>query len=60
MYSVIMKNGKIINIDANSTDMCKDTRMLKLYSGIVIVGVFNVDNIIGWVKSDYMEESEDK
>jgi hypothetical protein len=54
-----MKNGKIINVDANSQAMLEDIRILKLYNGVFTVGVFNMDNIIGWVKSNHMGESDD-
>jgi hypothetical protein len=59
MYSVIMKNGKVINVDANSQDMLEDIRILKLYNGVFTVGVFNMDNIVGFVKSNHMAESDD-
>lgn len=59
MYSIFMKDGKVINVDAKSTDFWEDTRMLKLYNGIATVGEFNVDNIVGYVNSDYVVEKED-
>lgn len=59
MYNIIMKNGKVINVNATGTSLWEETRTLTLYNGVATVGVLNVDNIIGWVKSDYMTESDE-
>lgn len=59
MYSIMMKDGKIINVNATGTGLWEEARTLTLYNGVATVGVFNIDSIIGWIDSDYMAESDD-
>jgi hypothetical protein len=54
-----MKDGKVIKVDANSTEFWEDTRILTLYNGVATVGKFYMDNILGYVNSDYVVEKED-
>ena len=60
MYSIVLKNGKIINVNADSSDWFNESKTLILHNGEVTVGIFNIDNIAGFTKSDCMAESEDK
>lgn len=60
MYSIVLKNGKIINVNADSSDWFNESRSLVLHKGEITVGVFNIDGIAGFTKSDYMAEREDK
>ena len=59
MYSIILKNGKIINVTGDSSDWFNESRTLIISNGEVTVGIFSIDNISGFTKSDYMAESED-
>ena len=59
MYSIMMKDGKIINVNATGTGLWEEAMTLTLYNGVATVGVFNMDSIIGWIDSDYMAESDD-
>lgn len=59
MYSVVLKDGKIININANSTDWWNKDRTLALCNDGNTVGVFNVDNIAGFIDSDCIAEREE-
>jgi len=60
MYSIVLKDGKIINVNSDSSDWFNESRTLVLHNGEVTVGIFNIDNIAGFTKSDHMAESEDK
>ncbi len=55
----MMKDGKIINVNATGTGLWEEAMTLTLYNGVATVGVFNMDSIIGWIDSDYMAESDD-
>ena len=59
MYSVVLKDGKIINVNANSADWWNKDRTLALCNDGNTVGVFNVDNIAGFINSDCIVESEE-
>lgn len=59
MYSVVLKDGKIININANSTDWWNKDRTLALCNDRDTVGVFNVDNIAGFIDSNFIAEREE-
>lgn len=52
MYSVILKDGKIINVNAIKAQWWNKTGVLKLYSDEDMVGIFNIDNIAGLIKSE--------
>ena len=58
MYSIVMKDGKIINVDAYGMLLKNEDRTLALYNGRNTIGVFNMDNIAGWTKSYYMKVSK--
>ena len=60
MYIVMMKDGSTINVNATGTELWQESRTLKLYCGIADVGVFNLDNIVGWVNANYVVESEEQ
>ena len=60
MYSIVLTNGKIINIDATDVEWREKERMIKLFNNRTQVARINMDNIIGWINADYKEESEYK
>lgn len=45
MYSIVQKDGKIINVNANGTQWWNESRMLALYNNEDTVGIFNTDYI---------------
>jgi len=47
MHIIMMKDGKIINIKADGTQWCNESRMLTLYNNGDTVGIFNIDDIAG-------------
>jgi len=60
MYSIVLTDGKIINIKATEVEWCEKDRMIKLINGRQIVARINMDNVVGWIDADYKAESEDK
>ncbi len=60
MYSIVLTDGKIINIKADEIEWCEKTRMIKLINNEMIVARINMDNVVGWIDADYKAESEDK
>ena len=59
MYSLVLTDGKIINIKATEVEWCEKVRMIKLINDRQIVARINMDNVVGWIDTDYTE-SEDK
>lgn len=60
MYTIVLNDGKIINIKADEVEWCEKARMIKLFNGRRIVARINMDNVVGWIDADYKAESEDK
>ena len=59
MYSILLTDGKIININATEVEWCEKSRMIKLINGRQIVARINMDNVVGWIDADYKAESEE-
>ena len=59
MYSIVLTDGKIINIKATEVEWCEKVRMIKLINDRQIVARINMDNVVGWINADYKAESED-
>lgn len=59
MYSILLTDGKIININATEVEWCEKSRMIKLIDGRRIVARINMDNVVGWIDADYKAESEE-
>lgn len=60
MYSIVLTNGKIINIDATDLEWREKERMIKLFNNRTQVARINMDNVIGWIDADYKEEVRNK
>lgn len=60
IIKIVLKNGKIINVNADRTEWFNESRTLFLYNGEITVGTFNIDNIVGFIRADYTEEREYK
>ena len=60
MYSIVLTDGKTIKIKANSAEWNEKTRMVKLINDRRIVARINMDNVVGWIDTDYKAESEGK
>ena len=58
MYSIVLTDGKIINVKATEVEWCEKVRMIKLINGRQIVARINMDNVVGWIDADYKAEIE--
>lgn len=58
MYSIVLKDGKTININATDVLWSEKARMIKLYNDEFMVARINMDNIAGWIDADYMAEGK--
>jgi hypothetical protein len=60
MYSIILKDGKIINIKAD--DMVfyeKPNKIVRFYcNNVRMVAEINMDNVVGWARTDYIKNEE--
>ena len=60
MYSIVLTNGKIINIKATEVEWLERSRMIKLINDGQVVARINMDSTVGWINTKYKAESEDK
>ena len=58
MYSIVLTDGKIINIKATDVAWCERVRMIKLFKGERVVARINMDNVVGWIDADCKGEVE--
>ena len=57
MYSIVLTNGKIINIKADDVCWEEKTKMARFLSDRKMVARINMDNVAGWIKADKVENS---
>lgn len=60
MYSIVLTNGKIINIKATEVEWLESSRMLRLINDREVVARINMDSIVGWIDTKYKAENEDE
>ena len=60
MYSIVLTDGKIVNVNATELEWLEKSRMIRLINGRKVVARFNMDNVAGWIDADYKAESEGK
>ena len=58
MYTIVLNNGKIINVKATEVEWCEKDRMIKLINNRRIVARINMDNVVGWIDMNYMVEKD--
>lgn len=58
MYSIILTDGKIVNINATEVEWSEKSRMVILLNNSTTVARINMDNVVGWINTDYKVESE--
>ena len=58
MYSIVLTDGKIINVNATEVEWCEKVRMIKLINDRQIVARINMDNVVGWIDAEYKVEFE--
>ena len=52
MYSIILTDGKIINIKANEVEWYEKSQMIRFnYEGRVVARI-NMNNVVGWIDTD--------
>lgn len=57
MYSIALKDGKIINVNASEIEWSNESRIMKFYGNNDIrgrrriVAIINIDNIAGYIKT---------
>ena len=56
MYSIVLTDGKIINIKADEVEWFEKDRMIRLFNDGRIVARINMDNVVGWIDADYKED----
>lgn len=59
MISILLTNGKIIDIKAAEVEWHEKSRMIKLFNYRQIVAEINIDNVVGWINADYKSEREE-
>ena len=59
MYSIVLKDGKTINVNANEAQWFSESRVVVLNYYRYCVARFNMDNIAGFVDVDYKEKNCD-
>ena len=59
MYSIVLKDGKIINVKANKVFWVREPGVITFYHDSDMVARINKNNIVGWIDADYKEKSCD-
>lgn len=55
MYSIVLTDGKIININATEVEWNEKVRMIKLINDKQMVARINMDNVVGWIDTDRLQ-----
>ena len=59
MYSIILKNGNIINIRADDIVYYEKFNLVRFYdSATSIIAEINMDNVAGWVRTSCKVDEE--
>jgi hypothetical protein len=58
MYSIILTDGTLKNINGDSIEWIERSRMVKIYNNRKVVARINMDNVVGWIESDNIAECE--
>lgn len=63
MYSIILKNGKIINIEADDMVYDEKVKLVKFYNrrfydSVSLIAEINMDNVAGWVRTSCITNEE--
>jgi len=59
MYSIVLTDGKIINIIANDVRWEEKGKMALFLRNGRQVARINMDNVVGWIETNFMVKSED-
>lgn len=60
MYSVILKDGKTINIKADDMvlNVTEKIRLVRFYDRVSLIAEINMDNVAGWVRTNCIKNEE--
>ena len=58
MYSIVLTDGKIIDIKATDVEWNEKTRMIRLLDGRQVIARINMDNVVGWIDAEHKAEKE--
>jgi hypothetical protein len=59
MYSIILKDGKIINIEADDMVFYEKAKIARFYyKNVRIVAEINMDNVVGWARTVCIKNEE--
>lgn len=58
MYSIILTDGKTVQIEADSLEWYEKTRTIKFIYNRRAVARINMDNVVGWIETNCMAESD--
>lgn len=59
MYSIVLTDGKIVNINATEVEWNEKNKMARFLNGRRAVARININNVAGWIQTDYKGKSED-
>ena len=54
MYTIVLTNRKAMNINADDVTWFAPERMVKFINNDRIVARINMENVVGWVETDYV------
>ena len=58
MYTIILTNGKTIDINADEVEWYTKERLIKFINNCHVIARINMDSVVGVIESDCMVESE--
>lgn len=56
MYSIVLTDGKIIDIKATEMEWYEKSRTIRLIDNRQVVARINMDNVVGWIDADHKAE----
>lgn len=59
MISIVLTNGKIININANITQLDKKGKIINLINDYKTIARINIDNVAGCIATNYIENKKE-
>ena len=61
MYSIILKDGKTINIKADDMvlNVTEKIRVVRFYDRVSLIAEINMDNVVGWVRTNCKVDNEE-
>jgi len=59
MYSIVLTDGKIVNINADVVECGERIKTVRFIKGNRLVARINMDNVVGWIETNSMVKNED-